>query len=190
MVKKINIQNFINKERMLDRVIRFSANKKIKDQSVSEHSFHTAIYSLVLADFEEKFFGNKIDKERVVKIALLHDMEECLTGDIIHPFKYINKNLKSEIDKMGQEYLVNLFDNLGNKISKEYLEYWNGKGIDKGIEGKIVEAADKLEGLFYAIDEYSLGNREFKKMINDYLKILKRVDLKSVNLFIKGIKIN
>jgi 5'-deoxynucleotidase YfbR-like HD superfamily hydrolase len=126
MVEKLNIQNFINKERMLDRVIRFSANKKIKDQSVSEHSFHTAIYSLILADFEEKFFGNKVDKEKVLKTALLHDMEECLTGDIIHPFKYIDKNLKAKIDRMGQKYLIDLFGNLGAEISKEYLKYWNG----------------------------------------------------------------
>jgi 5'-deoxynucleotidase YfbR-like HD superfamily hydrolase len=62
--------------------------------------------------------------------------------------------------------------------------------MDKGIEGEIVEAADKLEGLFYAMDEYSLGNREFKKMIKGYLKTLGKINLASVNLFIKGIKIS
>jgi len=31
--------------------------------------------------------------------------------------------------------------------------------LQKKIEGKILEAADKLEGLIYALNEFSLGNK-------------------------------
>ncbi|MFH1036449.1 MAG: YfbR-like 5'-deoxynucleotidase [Patescibacteria group bacterium] len=188
MVKKINFQNFVNRERRLDRVTRFSAHKRIKDQSVSEHSFHTAMYAMILADLEKKFYGKKLDVEKILRIALLHDLEECLTGDIIHTFKYTDKNLKTLIEKFGREYLEGLLKNLDEEISKDYLGFWMGSHDKNKIEGRIVEAADKLEGLFYAIDEYSLGNKEFKEIIGIYIKLLRKMRLKSVGLVLLGLK--
>ncbi|MDD5145262.1 MAG: HD domain-containing protein [Candidatus Pacebacteria bacterium] len=185
---KINLKNFIERERRLDRIVRFSAHSRIRDQSVSEHSFHCAIYAMILADMEEKIFGKKVDKERVLKSALLHDLEECLTGDIIHSFKYTDKNLAGEIEKVGQRFLLGLLDNLPPKISKNYLELWKDSRDAKTIEGKIVEAADKLEGLFYTLDEFSMGNKKFKNIIKIYLELLGKINLGSVKLILKEIK--
>src|SRR3989339_2211175 len=51
--------------------------KNIPDpESVAEHSFRTAILALVLAD------ELKADKERLVKMALIHDLAESITGDL------------------------------------------------------------------------------------------------------------
>jgi len=188
-MKKNDWQNFINKERNLDRVIRFSANKRIKDQSVSEHSFHSAIYAMILADLEEKIFGNKVNKEKILKTALLHDLEECLTGDIIYSFKYTDKKFFRKLKKIGQRLLGDLLDNLPKELSKEYLNFWGNSKDKNTIEGRIVEAADRLEGLFYALDEFFLGNKEFRKIIKTYLKILKEIDLKSVKLILEEIKV-
>lgn len=190
MAEKNNFKNFINRERRLDRVIRFSAHKRIRDQSVSEHSFHTALYAMILADLEEKIFGNKINKEKVLKTALFHDLEECLTGDIIHNFKYTNEKLTKEIKKIGQNFFIDLIYNLPSKISKDYINLWSNSKDIKNVEGKIIEAADKLEGLFYALDEFSLGNKEFSSIIKIYLKLLGKIDLKSLKLILKELKIN
>ncbi|MFC1789560.1 YfbR-like 5'-deoxynucleotidase [Patescibacteria group bacterium] len=184
-MKKSDIKKFIDRERRLDRVIRFSAHKRIKDQSVSEHSFHVSLYAMILADMEEKIFGKKINKEKVLKSAMLHDLEECLTGDIIHSFKYTDKNLKEDIEKVGEKYLMELLNGLPGKISGDYAKSWKISREGKTIEGKIVEAADKLEGLFYALDEFSLGNKAFHKMIKAYLNLLEKIDLKSLKLILK-----
>lgn len=189
-MSKNNFKNFIDKERKLDRVIRFSAQKRIKDQSVSEHSFHTTIYAMVLADLEERFFSNKVNKEKVLKIALLHDLEECLTGDIIHTFKYIDRKFAGGIERLGRTFLENLLENLPKRLSKEYITFWDASRNKKTIEGKIVEAADKLEGLFYSLDEFSLGNKDFRKVIKIYLKLLKTINLKSANFILREMKIN
>lgn len=189
MKQKFNFKNFIEKERKLDRVIRFSAHRRIKDQSVSEHSFHVAFYAMILADLEEKIFGNKINKEKLLETTLLHDLEECLTGDIIYNFKHTHKNFTKEIKNMSQKFFKNLIKDLPEQLSKEYLSLWNNAKDSRKIEGKIVEAADKLEGLMYALDEFSLGNRAFNEAIKTYLKQLKALKLKSVNLILKQTKI-
>jgi len=186
---KIDFKNFLQEERKLDKIVRFSAQMRIKDESVSEHSFHVALYSMILADLEEKIFKNKINQEKILKTALLHDLEECLTGDIIYDFKHTDKKLTKEIKKISQKFFKDLMKKLPEEISREYLTLWSSAKDKKTIEGKIVEAADKLEGLIYALNEFSLGNKEFKKVIKGYEKQLKEIGLKSVNLILKEIKI-
>jgi len=186
-MKKFNFKDFLKEERKLDKVIRFSAQMRIKDESVSEHSFHVALYAMILADSEEKIFQNKVDKEKLLKTALLHDLEECLTGDIIYGFKHTDKNLTREIKRISQRFFENLMKNFPEKISKEYLNLWEGAKNKNKIEGKILEAADKLEGLIYALNEFKLGNKEFKETIEIYQKQLRAIKLKSVNLILNQI---
>lgn len=184
-MKKNNFKHFLKEERKLDKVVRFSANIRIKDESVSEHSFHVALYAMILADLEEKIFKNKIDKEKILKTALLHDLEECLTGDIIYGFKHTHQSLTKEIKKISQKFFANLIKDLPEEISQEYINFWQRAKDEKTIEGKIIEAADKLEGLIYTLNEFSLGNREFEAAIKTYKKQLKEIKLKSINLILK-----
>ena len=135
-MKKFNFKNFLKEERKLDKIIRFSAQMRIKDESVAEHSFHVALYSMILADLEEKIFKNKVEKEKVLKTAILHDLEECLTGDIIYDFKHTDKNLTQEIKKMSQKFFENLLKNLPENISKEYLSYWTKAKIKNKLKGR------------------------------------------------------
>jgi putative hydrolase of HD superfamily len=186
-VKKFNFKDFLLQEKQLDRVIRFSAHTRIKDESVAEHSFHMSLYAMILADLEEKFFKNKVDKEKLLKSALLHDLEECRTGDIIYGFKHTDKALTRKIKKISREFLEDLMKNLPEKISKEYINLWQTAKNKNSLEGKILDAADKLEGLIYALNELSLGNKGFKSAIDTYEKQLKAINLKSVNLILKQI---
>lgn len=186
-MKKFNFKKFLQEEKKLDRVIRFSAHTRIKDESVSEHSFHVVLYSMILADLEERVFKNKVDKEKLLKTALLHDLEECRTGDIIYGFKHTDKTLTQEIKKISQRFFKGLMENLPEEISKEYVTLWQKAKDKKKIEGKILEAADKLEGLIYALNELSLGNRGFQSVIKVYEKQLKAIKLKSVDLVLKQI---
>jgi len=183
----MRLDKFLSYERKLDTIIRFSAHIRIKDESVAEHSFHTAFYAMILADLEEQF-GNKVDKQKVLKTALIHDLEECLTGDIIYTFKHTHKSLTKEIRKMSLKFLEELLSDLPNKLSKEYIELWKKQKDEKTKEGQIIEAADKLEGLIYCLNEVSLGNKSFKTVIDTYLKQLKSLKLRSVNLILEQLK--
>jgi len=181
-----DFNEFLRKERKLDMIVRFAAQTRIKDESVAEHSFHTALYAMILADLEKQF-GNKINEERLLKTALIHDMEECLTGDIIYGFKHIQPSLTKQIKKISSKFLEDLMKDLPDKISKEYIELWkNAKS--NNLEGKIIEAADKLEGLIYSLNELSLGNKAFKPVIDVYIKKLKSLKLKSVDTILKQLK--
>jgi len=184
----VNIDKFLLLERRLDTIIRFGAKTRIKNETVAEHSFHTALYAMILADMEENF-GNRVNKEKLLKTALLHDLEECQTGDIIYNFKHGDEKLSKQISKFSLKFFERIMKNLPEKMSKEYIDLWKNSKDLNTIEGRIMEAADKLEGLLYSNQELSLGNSSFKDVIDVYIKQLKSLKLKSVDIVLEKIKV-
>lgn len=184
-MQETNVKKFLSNVRNLDKVIRFSTQMRLKDESVAEHSFHTAFYAMILADMEIKN-GNKVDVEKVLRRALLHDIEESLTGDVIHGFKYSDPELAEKMKQMGLEFCKKLLQDVP-EFSENYLRFWN-EAKDETVEGKIVEAADKMEALMYSLEEYSLGNKNFKPIIENLTENLRSTGLKSVEALLKDLK--
>jgi len=182
----MNFKEFINQQRNLDKIIRFSAKAKIRDMTVSEHSYHVAFYAMMLADLERKF-GNKVDVEKVLRAALVHDLEEVLTGDILSPFKRSDSTLAEQIQRMGFEFMKKLMSNLPENLSEKYVERWVHARDKDSLEGKIVQAADWMEALLYAMEEYSMGNKGFEGNINEYAGNLKSLNLSSVGMILEQI---
>lgn len=183
----MSLHEFFSTERNLDKVVRFSNQMRIRDESVAEHSYHTAMYAMILADLEISF-GNKVDVEKLLRSCLIHDLEESMTGDILHGFKYSDPELLKNMKKMGAQFYDRIIGNLPEHISEKYSDLWEEAKADN-IEGKILEGADKLEALMYSIEEYSLGNRKFKLMIDDIIRMLDDIDLKSIDMVLKELEI-
>ena len=182
-----NFEKFILQERNLGKIIRFSAKIRLKDESVAEHSFHVALYAMILADLEKRF-GNEVDVEKLLRSALLHDLEESMTGDILYDFKHSDESLARRIKQMGLQFYEKLMKCFPEEMARKYIKLWkNAK--DKSLEGRILEAADRLEALIYSLEEYSLGNKNFKPIIKKLLREVKATKLKSVELILKQIKI-
>lgn len=183
----MDLNKFFFTERNLDRVIRFSNQMRIKDESVAAHSFHTAMYSMILADLEIAA-GNKVNVEKLLRSALIHDLEESMTGDILHGFKYSDPELLKNMRKMGAEFYEKIVEDLPDNISGKYMDLWRD-AKSEGIEGEIMEAADKIEALVYSIEEYSLGNKNFKPIINYLMDGLVKVELGSVRYVLKNLDV-
>ena len=180
------LNEFIKNERNLDKVVRFSNQMRIRDESVAEHSYHASMYAMILADMEISR-GKKVDVEKLLRCCLVHDLEESMTGDILHGFKYSDPELLKNMKKMGEEFYKNLVSNLPDDITAKYETMWKD-AKDDSIEGEIIEAADKLEALMYSIEEYSMGNKNFKEMIEKIKSILDEMELESVKEVMKEIK--
>ncbi len=178
------MKKFLQRIRGLDRIIRFSARNRIKDESVSEHCFHVALIGMILSDLERKF-GNKVDIEKVLRSALLHDMEECITGDILSDFKHADKKLSKEIEKMSKKFVSLLLKDLPRDLGIFYQKIWENSTNLRSLEGKIVKAADRIEALLYCLEEIEMGNKSFKPVVRKVIKELKSLKLKSVNFVLK-----
>ena len=138
----------------------------IKDaESVADHSYRTAIIALFLG----KNFG--LDAEKILKIALIHDLAEAITGDLVvdgkGPKYDTTKEKKHELEVKAIKKIL-----LGFSDYDAYLSLWN-EYEDKGSpEAIIVGEMDKLELAFQAI-EYEKEKRT-KIPLDEFLATAKK----------------
>ena len=165
-------------------VERFSVYKCHFREDVAQHSYLTALYAMILADLERQR-GGKVDVEKLLRMALLHDAEESRTGDIHHPFKHQDPAFTKTIDDRALQWFRNLMLNLPDTLARDYVELRKAEE-EYSTEAVLVRAADKLEALLWAYEEYLLGNEHVRnaKIVEDILSKLDRIQIPSVKLIV------
>jgi 5'-deoxynucleotidase YfbR-like HD superfamily hydrolase len=135
---------------------------------------------MVLADLE-RHRGRKVDIEKLLRMALLHDAEESRTGDIHHPFKHQDPAFTKTIDDRALQWFRDLMLSLPDTLARDYIELRKAEQQDS-MEAVLVKAADKLEALLWAYEEYLLGNEQVRnaRIVEDILSKLDRIRLPSV----------
>ena len=111
-------------------------------ESVAEHTFRAACIAYVLGDFEERA-GREIDKARLLKMGLFHDLMEARTGDL----NYVNKKYVSiDEQKTRRELTENIpFGPEIDALLSELAE-------NETPEARLAHDADQLE-LILALKE-------------------------------------
>jgi putative hydrolase of HD superfamily len=130
-------------------------------ESVADHSFSTCALSLLLADLEAKR-GAPVKVERVLRLAVLHDMSESLTFDISKAYlEYLGKRgkaIKNELEHAAWKHLASSLEN--PELVRQYTRLQAEFDADETIESKIVHAADGLDILLQVIDYRRKGYPE------------------------------
>ncbi len=119
----------------LDQVPRsgFSLRGIGKPESVSEHSFHVVFLAWSLVSEED------LDRDRVVELALLHDLAEVRTGDLPRSAAhYLPKGAKRAAESAIAR---DLLAPLGHKTMDAFTEY-QAKATP---EARFVGACDRLQ---------------------------------------------
>jgi len=163
----------------LNHTFRFSGMKKIRNQSVSEHSYWTAVIAASLAYYENEQRiknGTRIAPVEVLKVyesSLMHDIEEILSGDIIHTFKHSKEGsgFINELDSLIKKVLpVQIFDKI---LSGDvFLKSWEDSHHDSEYS-YLVKMGDWFQLLQYSVEEYELGNKNFESIILKVLELIK-----------------
>ncbi len=120
-------------------------------ESVASHSFGVAVIAMLLAD-RARARGVEVNVERLLRMALLHDLTESRTGDLPSTIKrYFGK---AAIKTADETIAAEIFTELGD-FSDSYMELWSDYEHRASIESRLVKAADKLDLL--------LQSREYEK---------------------------
>ena len=104
--------------------------------------------SMIYSDLHE------FDTEKIIKMALLHDLAESITGDLT-PDK-ISKKSKRKKENLAMKQILS---NIPNKISKSYYKIWDEYQRASSEEAKLVHEIDKLEMVFQAKYYYDKGTQ-------------------------------
>jgi 5'-deoxynucleotidase YfbR-like HD superfamily hydrolase len=162
------MDNFIKflfgSNRRISRVVRYSTRPRTVDEYVATHSYYVALYGLLISKMLiEK--GVKVDIESVMTRALVHDLDESVSGDIIRIFR---EKLSDELEVLCGEVMQGILKGLSSKITEYLMNHWKNKF--EGIEGQIVRLCDNISGWAYCEEQIQMGNKIFIPISEDYLK--------------------
>jgi putative hydrolase of HD superfamily len=113
---------------------------------------------MLLADLEvEK--GGRVDVERVLRLALLHDLAEALTFDVSKSYlEYLGRRgeaIKREVEQAAWNHIIKSIPN--GSIRKNYAKLDSEFNDEETLESKIVHAADSLDILFQVVEYHRRG---------------------------------
>ena len=108
-------------------------------ESVADHSYSVSVMSMILADLKG------LNTEKIIKMALLHDLAESIIGDIT-PGSMKNDDKITKENQAMKKILLNL----PSKIRKSYLEIWDDYQNNSSQESNLLHDIDKLEMAFQA----------------------------------------
>jgi putative hydrolase of HD superfamily len=143
---------------VLLRAVRWNRLNRNVPTTVAGHSFYVTLTSYILSSMEIEN-GGKIDPVEVIKRALLHDIPESMTGDIITPTKKKVPGFEEVISQVEEQMVSgNLLRGMPDELVKEL----KSRMLDPfaTTEGELVRAADQFAATVECLMEIRSGNTQ------------------------------
>ncbi|XP_022756520.1 HD domain-containing protein 2-like isoform X2 [Durio zibethinus] len=112
-------------------------------ESIADHMYRMGIMALIASDIPG------IDRDKCVKMAIVHDIAEAIVGDIT-PSDGISKAEKSRREREALDHMCKLLG--GGSRAKEIGELWMEYEENSSSEAKIVKDFDKVEMILQALE--------------------------------------
>ena len=127
---------FLREAERLKSVLRSAHSSSGRQESTAEHTWRLCLLAMV---FESEFKG--LDFTRMLKLCVLHDLGEALSGDI-PAVEQQNSPHKSAQERAD---LQTLMQSLPADISGTFMALWEDYENAISPEAKVVKGLDKLE---------------------------------------------
>ncbi|MFH1358720.1 MAG: HD domain-containing protein [archaeon] len=156
------IFDFVHVIKDLKKAMRYSNIPKLEHRdSVADHSWRLAFMTFIIADE----LNLNIDTYKAVKIAIVHDLAEALTGDIDATLIARGDVTKEEKEKMEFEAMNKLINMLPKNIGDEVYLLWEEYENASSKEALFIKALDKIECISHIIEN------KWTKINHDHYKI-------------------
>lgn len=143
-------------------------------ESVAEHTYRTAVICMLMGDLK------KLNVEKMMRMALLHDLSEAITGDWdMFAKKKLGMDKFREKEKQAIDKLIAM---LPENLREDYSRLWSELLAQKSEEAKLVMEIDKIELAFQNF-EYGKEGNDKQKIESFYKYVEDRIaddDLKKI----------
>lgn len=144
----LKIFNFLHAVENFKSTLRVPKTKTGRQESSAEHSWRVSLMVFIIA--EE--LNLDIDIFKAIKLAIVHDLAECITGDYPSHYVYYNKGLKLEKERKEKKAMKSLMKMLPEKSGKVVYNLWNEYEEQKTKEAKYIKALERIETLTQFIE--------------------------------------
>lgn len=163
-------------------IARWGLMRNTQPENIQEHSLQVAIIAHSLALIKNRLYGGNLNAEHIAVLAMYHDCNEIITGDLPTPVKYFNPDINQAYKNVEELSKNKLLSMLPQELKESYSailfhdknesEYW-----------VLVKAADRIAAYIKCIEELTMGNKEFKKASETILASIKEIKIPEVEYF-------
>lgn len=142
--KLIEFSEVIGKLKVVKRAGWISHVGITKPESVADHSFRCAILAMCIGDL----LG--VDAEKLIRMLLLHDIQESITGDYDY---YAKEEIGTSTVKLQERIAIkDILSRLPTKLKRKYNAIWQEYEDKTTREAKLANDIDKIEMLIQALE--------------------------------------
>lgn len=143
--------------RRLSYVDRYTSIPVSFKENVAEHSYWVALYAALI---HQEVSADTTLYAPIVTYALVHDIVECVSGDLVRTFKYSTEELKQAVDA-AEEKLVSGFPTELKSLMSLPWTLIQHEG-DNAYVKSVVKLADFVSLHQYMVRERMRGNSEIR----------------------------
>jgi 5'-deoxynucleotidase len=165
-------------------VRRWGLMRNTYDENLQEHSLQVAMIAHALAVIRNRMFEGAVNPERAAALALFHDAEEVLTGDVVAPIKHSSSKIRRAHREVGDVARQKLYAMLPAAIRRDFRPLLFEEKGDRH-EWQIVHAADKLCAYLKCVEEVRVGNEDFAQAAAVLKQQVESIQLPEVGYFLK-----
>ena len=148
----------------MDHITRFSSIPVIHPESVASHSWQAAMIGLLVSYDLNSEQPHTVDAGEVVKRCIVHDISECVSGDIIRSYKHSNPAVEKACEEADYQNTYEFSREFGKVVGDHIFVKWI-HAKDDSLEGDVVRLADMMCAIIYCVAEWHLGNRRLDAVL-------------------------
>jgi len=142
---------------------RWGLMRNTSSENIQEHSLQVAMIAHALALLQNERLGRQaVDPARTALLAVFHDAEEVITGDVPSPIKYFNPQVRDAVADLGVVAKHKLLEMAPPDLQAAYEPLLFAREEDAEA-WRLVKLADKLCAYLKCVEEAKAGNREFER---------------------------
>jgi len=144
-------------------------------ENVASHSFFVVYITMMLADTMKDCGDFKVQVEKAMRIAVLHDVEESFSGDILATMKMEDATFRKSLEIINERIMSRLFGRFGGSDAADYIGLWRLHRVRQDLEGCLVYIADTIALICYTGNEVSMGNSGLEEQFINGMRRLRRI---------------
>jgi len=150
----VDFCKYVGKLKRISRKGWVSWAKVKRPESVADHSFRSAILAMCLSDLRG------LDTEKIVRMALLHDVHEALLGD----YDYFDKKKigQDEVKEREKIAINKIFSVLPETIKGKYILLADEYRRQETEDANLVRQIDEIEMIMQALEYEKEGYDKIK----------------------------
>lgn len=150
--------SFLDISYRLRLIKRFSIRAVNSQTTPAEHSWFVAILALYIASRVNAIRAKIYDLDILLQKALLHDVPEALTSDIVHFIKHFDKGMEKKVHQIEKTIVDGPLTSGMENIVKFDISNNILLAKNDSVEGRLVNICDLLDVMAYLSNERSSGN--------------------------------